>query len=56
MMTRDEISKVESGFFLPVYDTFVKGLVKINSAIEEDGRKISLHIEDNFKLNARAKK
>ncbi|EPY4487431.1 hypothetical protein ACXDLE_000917 [Klebsiella variicola] len=56
MMTRDEISKVESGFFLPVYDTFVKGLVKINSAIEEDGRKISLHIEDNFELNAHAKK
>lgn len=39
MMTRDEISKIENGFFLPVYDTFKKGLIEINSAIEGDGKK-----------------
>lgn len=56
MMTRDEISKIESGFFLPVYDTFKKGLIEINSAIEEDGKKIALHIKDDFNLNAHAQK
>lgn len=31
-MTRDEISKIESGFFLPVYDTFKKGLLAFSLA------------------------
>ncbi|ENQ0853264.1 hypothetical protein ACEJ30_000414 [Klebsiella oxytoca] len=56
MMTRDEISKIENGFFFPVYDKFERGLIQINSAIEDDNKKIALHIKDDFNLNAHAQK
>lgn len=56
MMTRDEISKIENGFFLPVYDSFERGLKKINSSLEESDKRISLFVRDDFKLNAHAKK
>ncbi|WP_407273858.1 hypothetical protein V6C39_08100 [Dickeya ananatis] len=56
MMTRDEISKIESGFFWPVYDLFERGLKKTNSSLEGTGIKISLFVKDDFNLNAHAKK
>lgn len=55
-MTRDEISKIENGFFLPIYDSFEKGLKIINSSLKKDGKRISLFIENDLSLNAHAKK
>lgn len=55
-MTREEISKIEHGFFFPAYDLFEKRLRKLNSPLKKYNKEINLLVEDNFNLNAHAKK